>query len=106
MLSLKRSGCGDGEQVPLRISMRWFLVICFVLLSALRPATAETAKGCNPRCAERTPREYLVCSELLQSNPSCQRLLVLDHKLPLKMKAHFLLDPDRLSSRCPKVYLG
>jgi len=28
------------------------------------------------------------------------------HKLPLKTKAHFLLDPDRLSSRCPKVYLG
>ncbi|QQO37923.1 hypothetical protein JJC00_22670 [Bradyrhizobium diazoefficiens] len=29
----------------------------------------------------------------------------MSHKLPLKTKAH-LLDPDRLSSRCPKVYLG
>ncbi|UPK01499.1 hypothetical protein [Bradyrhizobium sp. 170] len=28
------------------------------------------------------------------------------HKLPLKTKAHFLLDPDRLSSRSPDVYLG
>ena len=27
-------------------------------------------------------------------------------KLPLKTKEHFLLDPDRLSSRFPKAYLG
>jgi hypothetical protein len=28
------------------------------------------------------------------------------HKLPLKTKAHFLRDPDRLSCRCPAVCPG
>jgi hypothetical protein len=44
-------------------------------------------------------REMTRCAKL--GNGSRRKIA-----LHCEPKAHFLLDPDRLSSRCPKAYLG
>jgi hypothetical protein len=47
-----------------------------------------------------------------QADPPCPKSAKLGNgsrrkiALHCEPKAHFLLDPDRLSSRCPKAYLG
>ncbi|MGB8533378.1 MAG: hypothetical protein WCD64_19390, partial [Pseudolabrys sp.] len=82
-------------------------------INAVSQCTAKVAVGSKGdltapksyfRCAPNTGhcRPARPCRKSAKLGNGSRRKIAL-HCEP---KAHFLLDPDRLSSRCPKAYLG